>query len=357
MTQLMTAPENGQLTENRSARQAIAVQDSGLFANLLDSGKFEHLWRVAKLFSASAMVPTHFQGKPEDCFIAAQMAIRLGVDPFMFMQNTYVTNGKPGMEGKLAIALINTSGLFRGPVRFEFFGEGDGHGCRAWAILRETGERIDGLPVTIATAKAEGWYQRNKKWQTIPDLMLQYRAGAWFGRAQCPERLMGMQTADELADTAETTAAYASATVQGERDRAKQVLAKITGRPVSEGQTFEPDLNSADQLEKLDAELTEQAAQAQAENDVQAATDALAEEPPQIDLYEEAVKNCDDRKKLLLSAAKEMGVSRADFEGWQFKYLNAKGTNLDSADTQTIADMLRAIKTGKAVWATGTINR
>jgi len=178
----------------------LIVHDSGSFANLLDTSRFEHMWRVATVFSKSGMVPKHFQMKPEACFVAVQMAVRLEVDPFMFMQNTYLSpDGKPAMEGKLAIALINARGPFNGGVNFEYSGEGDDYGCTAFGIHKADGKRRE-LRVDIGIAKSEGWYGRNKKWQSMQDQMLLYRAGAWFGRAYCPEVLMGMQTAEELMD-------------------------------------------------------------------------------------------------------------------------------------------------------------
>lgn len=182
----------------REAR--ILVQDDSSFANLLDTGRFEHMWRVARTFAASKMVPKIFQDRPEDCFVAIQMAVRLEVDPFMFMQNTYPSpDGKPAMEGKLAIALINARGPFRGGVQFRFDGEGDNYGCTAYGIHRDDGQERS-LKVTLATVKAEGWYGRNKKWQNMAQQMFIYRAGAWFGRAYCPEVLMGMQTIEEAED-------------------------------------------------------------------------------------------------------------------------------------------------------------
>ena len=203
MTQTIEETSNGHETRlaNSRQKQQIAVIDDSPFANLLDTGRFEHLWRVAMLFSQSELVPTIFRNKPTDCFVAIQMSLRLGVDPFMFLQNTYPgPGGKPGMEGKLAIALINTSGLFKEPLQYCLEGTGDDRGCYAWAILKATGNVVKGPRVSIKTAKDEGWYSRNKKWQSVPDLMLQYRAGAWFGRLQCPERLMGMQTSEEMVD-------------------------------------------------------------------------------------------------------------------------------------------------------------
>jgi len=210
LDQPQTQNENGNggplATMKWRGAELVITHDNGPFAHLLDTGKFTQMYRLAEMFSGSELVPQIFRGKPNDCFIAIQMAMRLGVDPFMFLQNTYPgPGGKPGMEGKLAIALVNSSGLFKGQIRYELAGAGDERGCIAWAIDKETGERLNGPRVTIGIAKAEGWYARNKKWQTVPDLMLQYRAGAWFGRLMCPERLMGMQTQEALEELPRTT--------------------------------------------------------------------------------------------------------------------------------------------------------
>jgi hypothetical protein len=50
-------------------------------------------------------------------------------------------------------------------------------------------------------AKAEGWVSKNgSKWQTMPELMIRYRAAAFFGRLYAPEIMMGMQTMEEVID-------------------------------------------------------------------------------------------------------------------------------------------------------------
>ncbi|WP_456798086.1 hypothetical protein [Bradyrhizobium sp. USDA 4473] len=38
--------------------------------------------------------------------------------------------------------------------------------------------------------KAEGW-DKNPKWKDMEQQMFQYRAAAFFGRANCPQLLMG----------------------------------------------------------------------------------------------------------------------------------------------------------------------
>lgn len=172
----------------------------GLLSALIDSQAWNRLVKIADVFSKSKLVPKHFQGNMADCMIALQLSIRMGVDPFMLMQNMYVVHGRPGIEAKLAIALANSKRVFRGPIRYSLTGSGMQRQCTAWAIDRETGDRLEET-VTMEIAKKEGWMGKDgSKWQTIPDLMLKYRSAMWLIRTTCPEVLMGLQTTDELED-------------------------------------------------------------------------------------------------------------------------------------------------------------
>ena len=156
------------------------------------------MWRVATLFSRSALVPKQFRGQPENCFISLQMAIRLQVDPFMLMQGMFVIHGKPGFEAKLAIALVNRNGPFAGPIQYAM--SDDGLTCKAFASHRRTGDLCEAT-CSMKMAKAEGWLDREgSKWKTMPELMLRYRAAMFLARLYCPEVLLGMQSADELSD-------------------------------------------------------------------------------------------------------------------------------------------------------------
>lgn len=164
---------------------------------------FELVQRAAKLLAASSLVPKEYQGNLANCSIALNMAVRVGADPLMVMQNLVIVHGRPTWSAQFLIATVNTSGRFTA-LRYEFFGEQgkDSWGCRAWAIEKETGEKLVGTDVTIAIAKKEGWYAKNgSKWQSIPQQMLMYRAGSWWTRAYAPELSMGLHTADEAIDT------------------------------------------------------------------------------------------------------------------------------------------------------------
>lgn len=205
------APQTENRLSNGNGQQPAAprwptVNDSSPFANLLDSAKFEHLQRLSSIFAASELVPEQFRGKQANVFVALQMAFRCGVDPFMFLQNCYIVHGRPGVESKLAIALLNASGQIKGRVSFDLTGEGKGRKCIASATDKSTGQVVQ-QTVTYALAEAEGWTKAKtmknggsipSKWTTMTDLMLQYRAAMFLIRLHYPEVLMGMSTKEEL---------------------------------------------------------------------------------------------------------------------------------------------------------------
>jgi hypothetical protein len=182
----------------------LPVIEDGEYSILFDTAKFEQAYRVARLFSASQFVPEAYQGKPENCFVALQMATRLRIDPMMFMQKTYIVHGKPGMEATLVIALINARGPFTGPIQWRMDGADMDRVCTAYATHRTSGEMCE-AQCSMTMAKAEGWMDKpGSKWKTLPDLMLRYRSAAFLGRLYAPECLMGIMTVDELDDVTQT---------------------------------------------------------------------------------------------------------------------------------------------------------
>lgn len=194
-------------TDKATKREPVTVSSEALAlapsASLwLDRGAFEHVQRIAIMLSESDMVPDHFRKKTANCAIAVQLAMRLDVDPFALMQRLYMVHGKPGIEAQVVIALVNRRGPFTGPIEWEFAGQPgtDSRQCTAFATLRASGRRAE-VTIGWATVKAEGWLDKaGSKWKTMPDQMFRYRTAAWLARLYCPDVLMGMSTADELAD-------------------------------------------------------------------------------------------------------------------------------------------------------------
>ena len=116
----------------------------------------------------------------------------------MVMQNIYIVYGKPSWSSKFIIALINQSKRYATPLQFEF--NDDKTSCFAW-VNDYDGNKITGPEISIEMAKKEGWYGKNgSKWQTMPELMLRYRAASFFGNTNCSDLLMGLPSADETMD-------------------------------------------------------------------------------------------------------------------------------------------------------------
>lgn len=169
---------------------------------LVDEAAFNLTERAARKYAASTLVPKAYQGNEANCFIAMEIAIRKRMSPNQIMQSLYVVYGQPGWSGQFIIATINTCGKFvPGSLDYVVKGEGMARTCKATAISKVTGKTVEGTEISMAMAKAEGWYDKQgSKWKTMPDHMLRLRAGAFFGREYCPEELLGMPTADELGD-------------------------------------------------------------------------------------------------------------------------------------------------------------
>lgn len=165
---------------------------------------FVALQRVANMYCTSSLVPKQYQGNDNlgNAVIAVDMAIRLNMHPLMIMQNLYIVYNQPSWSSKFLIATFNQCGRFSS-IQYEMTGEKgtDSWGCIAYATEKETGNIIKSAEITIAIAKKEGWYSKNgSKWQTMPELMLQYRAASLLIRTHAPEISMGLSTQEEVFD-------------------------------------------------------------------------------------------------------------------------------------------------------------
>ena len=167
-----------------------------------DPHAFTQLAKVADAFAKSSLIPQNYQGKPQDCMIAIEMANRMNISPVFVMQNLYIVKGKPSWAGQACMAMINACGKFR-DVKHVYTGKPgtDSRGCYVTATRISDGETVNGTEVTMSMVKAEGWIS-NSKWKNMPEQMLGYRAASFFARLYCPEALMGLQTYEEVEDAA-----------------------------------------------------------------------------------------------------------------------------------------------------------
>lgn len=194
-----TAAAAEQLTTVQEKSTAPAAQEEPAVLNPNTSAALNG-WKLAcnmgKAYAQlpDGMVPQSYKGNLAACAVACNMANRMGMDPTFVMQNLYVVRGNPSWSGKSCKALIDNSGQFAGRTRYRMEGqEGtDTWGCRLIGVDKLTGEKVEGPKVTVKMAKDAGWWNKNGSfWPTMTEMMLKYRAAAYFARSECPEVLMG----------------------------------------------------------------------------------------------------------------------------------------------------------------------
>lgn len=180
-------------------------QTKGLSVDVFSNPEsFQKIYDIGKMFASSSLVPAAYQGKAMDCTIAVDMANRMGLSPMMVMQNLYVVQGKPSWSGQACTSMIMASGKYKN-VHHVYTGEKgtDSWGCYLEAERLEDHVMVKGAEVTIKMAKDEKWYEKNgSKWKTMPELMLAYRASAFFARVHIPNALMGCAVEGEAEDIA-----------------------------------------------------------------------------------------------------------------------------------------------------------
>ncbi|CUK19248.1 Uncharacterised protein [Achromobacter xylosoxidans] len=243
-------------TQTTTLQQVRQPAPSTEVVNMFSAAGFDLAQRIAKAYQTANAVPAAFRAttiKREkdangdyydlevpnpaalgNCIVAIETAQAVGMSITAVMQNANVIEGRLSWSGKFVIAAINASRRFS-PLRFRITSRGritaaykekgrwnkdqrrydmieksveiDDIECVAWAYVMEGGRRtdeiIEGTPVSIKMAVEEGWYSKpGSKWQTeLKHLMLQYRAGSFFGNIHAPDIVMGMgRTTEEIED-------------------------------------------------------------------------------------------------------------------------------------------------------------
>lgn len=168
---------------------------------------FEDAQRIAKALASSTLIPPQFQGQQgfANCLVALEIANRMRISPFLAMQHLHVIHGRPSWSSSFIIAMVNGCGRFS-PLRFEISGTGDSLACYAVSTDLASKQELKGPTITMAMAKKEGWSTKTgSKWATMPDLMISYRAAAFWGRLYASDLLLGLQTQEEVIDVQPVT--------------------------------------------------------------------------------------------------------------------------------------------------------
>ena len=252
-----TVPESG-TTKSTDVALASLNQEARMTQHesaMQSAAGFAHWWRIAKMFAASSFIPDHFRNKPGDCLIAIEMANRMGEDPLMLMQQSFMVSGRPGWSTQFMIARANTRAGFKSkirwrieelePARLDGQGRATDNPMAGYENIRvvaystdQHGEVIEG-EVDTHMAIGENWI-KNNKYQTMFRHMMRWRAAAFLIRLYAPEVMMGMLTTEEMATLPVT-------------DRPAQPLALMIGSGAVELPNFEKgsELIGSDEILRL----------------------------------------------------------------------------------------------------------
>jgi len=213
-----------QKKQTSSVQQQASENELAVFSN---GDNFALAQRIAKSMAQSDLVPKEYQNNVSNVLVALEMSNRMNASPLMVMQNLNIIYGRPSFSSTFLIASINASNRFD-PLKYKIkdygkkknieyveFSKSNGKsvpntktipeihdkGCIAYTKDRNTGETLESPEVTIEMAIKEGWYTKSgSKWKTMPELMLRYRAAAFWQRLYAPEITMGMKTDEEIQD-------------------------------------------------------------------------------------------------------------------------------------------------------------
>ncbi len=219
----MNATENNnRLAQIPQAKELRVVHDDGPLSYLLDTARFEHLYRIAGILARSALTPKHLKAATQEettanCFRVVNQAMRWGFDPFAVADESYVVGMKLAYQGKLAAAVVNSRAGLKGPLYATYAGaEKTPQRTVEISGTFKDEDRPRTIKVCVADVKTD-----NKLWTTNPDQKLFYTGATMWARRHCPEILLGVLTDHDLEMMSERTGGFEGDTANVARAEAK----------------------------------------------------------------------------------------------------------------------------------------
>lgn len=155
-------------------------------------------YQQAQILAKSRLIPSHFQGKPDDVFVAIWWSHNLGLPAIQGLQNIAVINGRPCLWGDVALAICKASGLIES---YQEIIEGEGDQMVAKCSLKRKDEQTPYYSeFSVQDAQLAGLWGKAGPWRTYPKRMLIMRARGFLLRSAFPDRLMGLEIAEEVQD-------------------------------------------------------------------------------------------------------------------------------------------------------------
>jgi hypothetical protein len=176
----------------------------------------DEMYRFAEMVSLSGLAPKGIE-KPAAICTALQMGLEIGLSPMQSLQSIAVINGRPGIYGDAAKALVESSGLMAAYDQwYELDGKklvtADGYARtptntelnndNLMCCVMSQREKRPPVVTTfsIGDAKRASLWGKSGPWTQYPARMMMFRARGFNLRDNFGDVLKGMRTDDELRD-------------------------------------------------------------------------------------------------------------------------------------------------------------
>lgn len=176
-----------------SPKGIVAMGKSGLQLQTM-----EDLFRFSKAVVASGFAPRGME-KVESIFVAVQLGLELGITPMAALQNIAVINGRPGIYGDAALALVRSSGLLE-DYSEEIIGKGEQAKAVVSSKRKGTSKAIT-TEFSVEDARRAELWGKSGPWKQYPERMLKWRARGFNLRDNFGDVLKGLKTTEELSDS------------------------------------------------------------------------------------------------------------------------------------------------------------
>ena len=177
---------------------AVQVKTFGITPQSIDGAI-----KLAKIFAASGLMPKALNS-PEAVFVAMQMGAEIGLSPMASVQNISVINGRPGIFGDAALAVVRASGLLE---EFREWSEGTRKAPDWTYFCRIKRQGFDATTGSYSWAEAcEAGQDRADNlspWKKWTNRMMQFKARNFPMRDQFADILKGIRTIEENVDAIE----------------------------------------------------------------------------------------------------------------------------------------------------------
>jgi hypothetical protein len=158
----------------------------------------EDAYRFANAVVKSGLAPKGMD-TPEAVLVAIQLGAELGLTPMASLQNIAVINGRPGIFGDAALALVRSKDVME---QFEEKEIGE-RGKDTWGYRITTKRKGCAVAVeefTVADAKTARLWGKPGPWTDYPKRMLKFRPRSYLLRDNYGDILKGLRTTEEIAD-------------------------------------------------------------------------------------------------------------------------------------------------------------